>query len=351
MSINNNPTINQNSGYSIAPRLNGITGNETNKQIVEHNQRTLADYSDKTSQNLTTIETIQKHTVSTYGMEGKNFFGRIIQRIKNLFHLSEYLGKDTRPTVDKMMESANQLRMSLNFKFKPEDLKELPTESFDEAIGMMEQLASKTEDAANSIEISALEQLTKQIKDIVNQLKNLKLYAVESKIVQSLKDGNIEDAHKEIQTITQLWPEDPKTEKGFLSTLNFKETKAKYEQMSDFRFVLDKLNELNGENPVQTFGWAHQTWADAKKTLRNDCKESELSKLLEQRLDERYTQRIKTLSPDIQALENGVSKGTEVTQQNLDMARALCRTGSGTYTNEKLSTYVEGLAKSVTLRK
>ena len=351
MSINNNPTINQNSGYFIAPSRNGMTGKETSKQIVEHNQRTLSNYDRETTQNLTTLKTVQTHTVSTYGTEGKNFFGRIIQRIKNLFHLSEYLEKDTRATVDKMMESAKQLRMSLNFKFKPEDLKELPTESFDEAIGTMEQLASKMEDSANSIEILALEQLTKQIKDIVIQLKNLKLYAVENKIVQSLKDGNIEDAYEEIQTINQLYPEDPKTEKGFSSTLNFEETETKYSQMLEFQFVLDKLNELNGENPIQTFGWAHQTWADAKKTLRNDCKESELSKLLEQRLDERYTQRIKTLSPDIQALENGVSKGTEVTQQNLDMARALCRTGSGTYTNEKLSTYVEELAKSVTLKK
>lgn len=350
MSINNDPTVNTNSAYFIAPSMNGLKGNETKEQIVKHNRETLLDFGKKANTNLTAIENLQKHTVSTYGMKGKNFFERIIQTIKNLFHLSAYLQNDTRATVSKMTDSATRLRTSLNFKFTPEELKELPTESFNETIKMMEELAPNVESVANSIENAALEQLTRQIRDIVNQLKNLKLYAVESKTLQLLKNGNIEDAYKEIQTIEHLWPEDPKTEKNFPSTLNFTEAEAKYKQMSDFEFVLKKLNELNGENPVQTFGWAYQTWCEAKKTLRDDCPESELSKLLEQCTDERYIQRIKTLSPHVRALKNAILNGTAVTPNDLDMARALCRTGSGKYTVEGLNNYVDDLEKGISVR-
>lgn len=349
MSINNDPIVNANSRYNI---LTGVTGANptTGGHIVTHNKETLFDFGNNVGINLTRLDTLKNHTVRTYGMVNadgsrKTGFKWLSQLVDNLFHLSENLERDRLNALRTISEQSTKLYTSLNFKFKLSDVKDLPMETIGKSIEKMETVLQRVNDAkTHNADVKAFEALSTQITDIINQMKHLKLYAVENKILEQLKQGNFSTDTEIFQTLGTLNPKDPSGEEGLSSTANYKEIKTKYEQLCTFKDTCAKLNELQN---AKTSSNACAIWSNAKEDLKKYGGDGEIAKLLEQHLDETYTEKIKATSEDIKAIEMSFIKGTEIPKQNLQNARRLCKTINGDYNAEALSTYINDLEKGI----
>jgi hypothetical protein len=196
-------------------------------------------------------------------------------------------------------------------------------------------------------DIKAFEILSRQITDIINQMKHLKLYAVESKILEQLQKGDFSADTKIFQTLGTLNPKDPGGGKDFKSSDNYREIRTKYDRLCNFKSTLNALNKLGNTNNAYK---AYVTWNDAKKDLEKDGNNGEIAKLLGQRLDEACTKKIKTTLQEIKTIMNAIKSDANTTPQNFQDAHRLCEIIGKNRKLEALSTYIDDLKKGINIR-
>ena len=357
-------------------------GENLNNQLrAELNEKSIFEYGERFGINLSSnqknIAKTRKVELTTYGMENhKTFLGKVGQFFLNLRHNIALLrhGSEERNTaINSILNDAKGFYDDLGKNCKGitpqlcgkmvhyKTLKDFQTmvKTFEDYATQLEterdrytQRISPAHDAEGNYK--KLSEAKGILTNIANALKNnLKEYQrqqlrpllnnAESKILEQLQKSDFSTDNETFQTLNNLNPKNLDKDNFFG---DFGEIQTKYNQLCTFRNIFVELDNLKN---AESSGDAYAIWSRAKEDLETTYGgNNETAKLLEQRLDEAYTEKIKTTSPDIEALKDCFIKGTEIPKGKLQNARRLCRTiDNKNHKAEALSTYIDDLEKGI----
>ena len=349
------PLINENSDYFISS-VGAKMNLSKPSQIIEQNKETIFKYEEKVGTCLSNLNEQKAYTVWTYNMKKKDGsqkrgFQWLAQLVNNLFHLSENLKNEREQaltqTITTMKELSTQLHQQLQFKFKSSQVKTLNMQTIDESIMKMEEVLKTLNNAksTHTTYVNSFQTLYDQIVDIINQMKNLRLHAVENDILEQINKNDFSIDTKIFQTLNTLKPGKPNGEEADQGRLNYDTIKTKYDQLCTFKGTCTKLNELKN---AKTSREAYASWSGAKEDLETYGGNGETAKLLAQLLDKTYAERIKATSQDIKDANECLIKGTEMPEGNLQKARQWCTPIYNKHHKaEALSTYIDDLENGI----